>query len=529
MKAKRNLLAVLILLCLCVLGIGCKTDTSDRVDPVKMKSGGITDWKEKPVICLLIDSIMDKYLRQAIDEGRAPAMAFLLKNGHYYPRVVSSFPTMSVTIDSSLMTGTYADKHHVPGLIWYSSKENRMIYYGNGMKEALKIDQTQVAMDAVYHLNQVQLNKKTKTIHEELAEKGKDSASINGIIFRGTTEHTLTMPKWVANSTKLPHQFQVTGPKWLSYATLAQLDRANDRNTRIWDKFGMNNAFTAQETAYLIKQNQLPSFTIAYVPENDNLLHRKGPAELDGVEDADKAVQEMLDAFGSWEQALKSAVWMVLGDSAQSYVYDNRDQAIIDLRRLLYPYRIAKINQQVGAGDQLVISSNERMAYVYAIDEAVSLPDLIHLLKSEERLDIIAMKDGKYIRVTAGKNDEMISFRPGGKYKDEYGQTWTISGDPGLMDLTIKGDRIQYGKYPDGLARLYGAMHSHEGRFVVVTVQPGYEIVGEGSPAHPNGGAHGSLHEQDSLVPLIVTGTDTRPETLRIVDMKAWILKLAGK
>jgi hypothetical protein len=39
-------------------------------------------------------------------------------------------------------------------------------------------------------------------------------------------------------------------------------------------------------------------------------------------------------------------------------------------------------------------------------------------------------------------------------------------------------------------------------------------------------GAHGALHEKDSLVPLIISGTNTRPKTLRIVDIKDWILQL---
>lgn len=30
-------------------------------------------------------------------------------------------------------------------------------------------------------------------------------------------------------------------------------------------------------------------------------------------------------------------------------------------------------------------------------------------------------------------------------------------------------------------------MNSHEGRYVVVTVQPGYELVGESSPTHIGG------------------------------------------
>lgn len=524
----RNKMAIMLVLCLSLLVTGCTAESRQRINQLNAKSNSAANQNAKPVVLIIIDSLMDKPLRKAIQEGRAPAMQFLLDNGKYFPQVVSSFPTMSVTIDSTLLTGEYADRHHVPGLVWYSGKENRMIFYGNGAKEAIKIDQPQVLMDAIYQLNQVQLNKKTKTIHEKLAEKGKDSASINAVVFRGKTEHTLHMPQWIADSTSLPEQIKVTGPKRLSYAALAQQDPNNILDTAVWKKYGMNDELSAHDTAYLIKQNKLPAVTITYFPENDNVIHRKGPSELEGIEKADQALQEVLGAFDSWEQAAKNAIWIVMGDSAQSYVYDDREIAEIDLRPLLNRYRIAKINQPVKSDDQIVISANERMAYVYAKDSKVELAEIVKLLKMEEKLDIIAVKDGKNIVVAAGKSDKWFSYRPGGKDVDEYGQSWTISGSYDLADLSITNNRIKYGKYPDVLARLYGAMHSHEGRYVVVTVQPGYELIGESSPTHIGGGAHGSLHEKDSLVPLIVSGTSTRPKTPRIVDIKDWIMKLVN-
>lgn len=215
-----------------------------------------------------------------------------------------------------------------------------------------------------------------------------------------------------------------------------------------------------------------------------------------------------------------------MGDSGQTDVQEDREAATINLRSLLSDYRIAKIGQPVQAADQLVIAANERMSYIYAIDPQVSPAQVVKLLQKEDKLDIIAMKDSQNVQVTAGKSNQTFSYRPKGKFVDEYGQSWTWTGDPGLLDMTITNNRITYGKYPDVLARLYGAMHSHEGKYVVITVKPGYELAGENSPSHRGGAAHGSLHEQDSHVPILVTGTDTRPKTLRIVDLKDWILQL---
>lgn len=189
-------------------------------------------------------------------------------------------------------------------------------------------------------------------------------------------------------------------------------------------------------------------------------------------------------------------------------------------------YQIAKISKPVTPADQVVISTNERMAYIYALDSRIPLSDIVKRLQREPKLDIIARKEDEKIVVTAGKISRQFSYQPNGPYTDPYGQTWTFDGDPRLLDMTIKNNRITYGKYPDVLARLYGALNSHEGRYVVVTVRPGHELITESSPTHIGGAAHGSLHEVDSLVPLVVTGTTTGPKTLRIVDLKDWLLRL---
>jgi hypothetical protein len=47
----------------------------------------------------------------------------------------NGIPSMSVTIDSSLLTGTYPDQHKIPGLNWYDEQEKRIVNYGTGFRE----------------------------------------------------------------------------------------------------------------------------------------------------------------------------------------------------------------------------------------------------------------------------------------------------------------------------------------------------------------------------------------------------------
>ena len=113
-----------------------------------------------------------------------------------------------------------------------------------------------------------------ETIHEVLDKRGKQTASINSIIYRGNYEHALKTPKVIAKTTALPDQYNTTGPKILSFGAFIHQDA---KNIHLVNRLGLNDAFSAQELKYLLEKNILPEFTIMYFPENDHVVHIKGP------------------------------------------------------------------------------------------------------------------------------------------------------------------------------------------------------------------------------------------------------------
>jgi predicted AlkP superfamily pyrophosphatase or phosphodiesterase len=479
----------------------------------------------KHIILVVIDSLMDTPLQEAIKQERAPALQFLIKHGQYFPNVVSSFPTMSVTIDSSLLTGTYPDRHRVPGLVWYDENEGRIINYGNGKREIVKLGVKPVLQDSLYKLNNEHLSQHVKTLHEELAADGKQSASINVVVYRGNFPHQLNLPKTAAFLNILPENLKTYGPAWFSYGSLSYVNPNNQKNY-IWQKYGFNDKFSSEELKYLIQSGKLPPFTIVYFPDNDHSVHKNGPMDIKGIEQADRQIQEIFGTYNSWESAIKNAVWIVMGDSGQASIGGSRKESFIRLPSLLSLYRITKLRERVQKEDQILLCVNERMAYIYSIDKYVPLARIAGHLQKDDRIDVIAWKEGEIIHVIEGGKEGVLSFRPGGQYVDPYQQRWSLQGKLSILDISTKGNQMTYHDYPDALARLYGALHSHPGRYLVVTARPGFELVGESSPTHLNGGGHGSLHKQDSLVPMLVTGTDSSPKHLRIVDIKDWILKM---
>ncbi|MBD8037853.1 alkaline phosphatase family protein [Solibacillus sp. A46] len=496
------------------------------VSPIKDLDDVSVNSSDKPIILIAVDSLMSDPLQKAIQEGKAPAFEFLINNGHYNREIISSYPTMSVTIDSTLLTGTYSDQHNIPGLIWFKEDENRMISYGSGIGEIWNNGVRNVVRDSVIHLNENHLSKNVQTIHEEMAIRKLPSASINGLLYRGSFEHRLNVPRLITMTKLLPKEVKVNGPSLFSLGALSQYSPENNRHKYVWNRLGVNNKFTAQEVKYLIEQKKLPPFTLAYLPDADASIHKHGPEDLKGIEKADQALQEILSSFPSWEEAIQKATWVVLGDSGQSSVGKDKDHSLIDLNKLLNNYTFWEGKKNDG---QLAIAVNERMAYIYVKDPQVKILEVVRNLKGEERIGFIAWKDDQTNYVVNSVSDEELTFSPNGKYVDDYEQSWQIAGNTSILDLQLTNEgHIQYQDYPDALARLHGALHSQLGRVIIVDAKPSYEFIEKHSHDHAGGGAHGSLHRADSIVPMIVTGTNESPLPNRLVDVKKWILQLLG-
>jgi predicted AlkP superfamily pyrophosphatase or phosphodiesterase len=485
-----------------------------------------THAKKKHVIMLIVDSLMDPPLQEAVKKGKAPALRFFMEQGRYFPNVVSPFPTMSVNVDSTLLTGTYANVHKIPGLVWFHHKEKRLINYGSHIRELLKLGLVKAIKDIIYHLNAEHLSKEVKTIHEELADNGKSSASINALVYRGNTEHHLKLPKWLTFFTALDNNQKISGTDMFTYGALSQLSPWN-RYNHFWQRYGFNDKFAAQELKYLIQTNSLPAFTIVYFPDLDKSVHKNGPLDIKGIEKVDRVLQKMLNAYESWDEALKDHCWIVMGDNGQAPIDADRKKALIDLRQLLRSYRVMKLKEGIKEKDQIVLGVNERMAFIYSLNpKHLPLSDIAKTLQKDDRIDVIAWKEGESVHVISPSYDGKLIFKVAGEYIDEYEQSWSLTGNTDILNLVLKNNKIHYRDYPDALARLYSALTSHEGNYLVLSAKSGFEFIGEGSPTHVGGASHGGLHKQDSLVPMIVTGVDSSPKHLRIVDLKDWILSL---
>lgn len=486
----------------------------------------------KKVIFLLIDSLMPSDLENIVKSGKSKGLKFLFEHGYYSPECVTAFPTMTASVDATLMTGVYPDQHRIPGLIWYKSDERRLIDYVNGAKTVFKLGVKNTAKDALINLNKEHLSTKVKTIFEELTARGKTSASINFIIHRGNNKYKLKLPLILNLTTgfKLKNK-QINGPELFSLGAMCKPRLPGRKiswnyNQSIFKGFGINDAYATQVTKYIISSGHQPDVMFIYLPDHDHFLHKHINQPLKSLGKIDKFIVEILNLFGTWEKAIKENVFIIIGDHGQTKVGKEQEHNI-DLDKLLKDFKIVPIGKRADKDHEVIIANNERMAYIYPLkkdkEEAIK-----NSLLDDQRIDFVAWRSGNKIFVS-NSSGQKLDFQKGGALIDPYGVNWDINGDFSILDIRTRGNNITFYEYPDALSRLYGSLNSQNEFMYVITSKLSYEFISTSFPTHLGGGSHGSLGRVDSVVPLLISGASREPKSLlRIVDLKDYILQLVN-
>ncbi|MEB3102292.1 alkaline phosphatase family protein [Ferviditalea candida] len=483
----------------------------------------------KKVILLLVDSLMSHVLDNCIRDRTVPAFQFLISKGRYWPDCVTVFPTMTASVDSSLLTGEYPDVHRIPGLIWYEPTEKKIVNYINGWKCVQKLGVANCVEHVLHNLNEQHLSPEVTTIFEELEQQGLTSASINAIVHRASKKHKVRLPFFPDMITGFRFHNEVTGPEIMTLGALldTEIEAGIPKTVQsAMQRYGINDDYAITAVRKLIESGRQPDFTLVYLPDNDHEVHKKNPEHAEeSLVKVDRKLQTILNAFDSWEEAVERCVFIAISDHGQTRIGKSKEYNI-DLDFLLEGYKVLQLDEQENDGHELVVCNNERMAYLYPL-KLEKMQEIIRTLQRETKIDLIAWKQDRGVIVRESGSGKELSFIPGGDMFDVYGRAWTVEGSLEVLDLKLERGTIHFADYPDALSRLYGALYSQDTPVIAVTARPRYEFKSRYFPLHLNGGSHGSLHKFDSVIPLIITGTNMPiKEPTRLVDIKEIVLNL---
>lgn len=485
----------------------------------------------KNVILFIIDSLHPAALEQAMDLGHAPAMRYLAENGYLHTNCVSSFPTMTPVATSSIVTGMYADKHQVPGFIWYDPSTKWFVNYGATVRAILKMGPDQILKNLLWSLNGEHLSQKVSTIYEKLGEYGLTSGSVNFFIHRARTQYQANVPFLLRMASHFKfYREKIAGPEILTLGELIQpsfTKPARRLPVGPFNRFGFNDIFSGKIAANIIKDGKQPHFLLVYLPDNDKYSHVHGPQNsLPSIARADRQIRGVLDAFGPWEKALQDNVIIVTGDHAQTAIGKNQEH-IIDLDKILSRFRRLALRNRSDERTELALCPNERMAIIYVLNnKRPVLQHVAEILARDSRHTQIAWRDkfNRYKVLKGGSEKELVFWRKG-QVEDVHGYTWGYEGDLDVVDAKLDDHgKVIFNEYPDAFKRLQSALDARRGTRIVLSAAPGYEYRAEGAPIHPGGGSHGSLQREDSCVPLIISGSDVNIANPRIIDIFPYIL-----
>ncbi|GAE25650.1 hypothetical protein JCM9140_1657 [Halalkalibacter wakoensis JCM 9140] len=159
---------ILYTLLACML-LGCQQERPEGASLIQSTE----DSQDKNVIVVVIDSMTEAVLNAGMENNSLPALSYLADRGQVYHDIVAPFPSMSVAIESTLMTGSSVGEHQVPGLVWYDPDGDVIVDYGSTLSKYWKLGINDTLMNTLVHLNTNHLSPQVDTIYEEVKKEIK--------------------------------------------------------------------------------------------------------------------------------------------------------------------------------------------------------------------------------------------------------------------------------------------------------------------------------------------------------------------
>ncbi len=488
------------------------------------------------VLLAIIDGLGAEPLRRALADGHAPCIQALLDGGARFDEAISPFPSLTPVCLSTIITGALPDQHRIPSLGWYNRGEHRFVEYGSSFAAAKVEGRSQTIEDVILNLNHVHLAEHPPTLFERYQDEGREAASINFLLWRGRTRHTMKHDYGpVKRIGRRQGVHAVYGPDHLYFGELygksrPMLPQVGIKRPKDWG---------AGHIARWLLRNTQTEFVLLYLGQHDVASHKYGPEDTQrAIRIADRALARTVEGMGGVEQFLQECAFVLCADHGQTSVTrSERLEDVFDDIKLFQGSRAAGAEHA-----ELAIVPSNRFAMAYRVREG-SPSDLWVAERALESsgVDIAMYVDEGEVVIRSASRGELRARRAdmhgarGGLITERAARAgepdrWQLNGDLGVLDIELDGDQIVYGAYPDALMRISAALRCVNTGDVLVSAALGTEFEDIGGRSH-DGGSHGSLLAGDSVAPLITSGVGmpgAAPGWWRLADIAGIVAQHAG-
>jgi hypothetical protein len=418
---------------------------------------------------------------------------------------------------------------------WYHRVERRYIEYGSSWEAMRAFGLLRSLYDTVYNMNMSHLSDEVTTIFEQLGDRGIRTACTPFLVYRGRTRHEVGLEgllRRAAVAASFHHA--VWGPDELFYAELYSSRPVSCKPTL--GRPGTRDEYSGCAARELVAAEAY-DFIFFSLPDHDYHSHKLGPdSAVESFAKADRALGEFIDAAGGIDAFLDEHGVIVVADHAQTEVTRTLPLA----GALSAQWRVLQPNDEHPEQAELAVSPSSRAAGVYFLKdgppEKRAHSRVQRTLDELEGVDLVCRLSGRDgdppqldgVSELAEDLEAVIStptaelrFQPGSQVADRRGNRWDIDGDLAALAGSSAGGSFESHEYPNALERVWSALHAPHAPDLLVSAQPGYELVDWGGVSHAPGGSHGALDRGDSLAPLVLVGLDEAG----ISDREQWTLR----
>lgn len=316
----------------------------------------------KKLVLIVIDGLPAGTFEAAVEEGSAPTLARLAREGSYR-RAVSTFPSLTPVCLSTLATGAGPDVHEIPHLVWWHRGEHRLVEYGSSFGAIRAAGLTRALRDAIVDMNRRHLAEGARTLFEAVEDAGLVPAAVNFTCYRGRTRHSANLPGVPA----------VLGPRRFFFFNLFESDETGAPLAVRNRASGTVDAYAAAVGRWLVVRDGF-DFLVYYLSDFDFASHMLGPEEARrGLARTDAHVGTLVEAAGGLDEFLDRYGVVVCSDHGQTRVT-----------------RTARLEDAYAGLEGVRVTASNRAAMVYGDDP----PALLARLEGHPAVDVAAFLDG---------------------------------------------------------------------------------------------------------------------------------------
>lgn len=470
---------------------------------------------QQRLLLVVIDGLGAAPLRRAIDEGHAPHIASLIAHGARFDEAISPFPSLTPVCLATIVTGAGPDLHRIPSLSWYQRGQGRFVEYGSSFAATGVEGARRTIEDVILNLNHVHLADDPPTLFESFQDAGSTAASINFLLWRGRTRHTVKHDyRPVSAIAKRQKVHAVYGPDHLYFgelygATRPLIPQVGIKRPKDW--------IGGLIARHLLSSDDAPRFVLLYLGQHDAASHKLGPDETQrSIRKADRAMGRIVEEMGGEESFLRAFGFVLCADHGQTNVPIGNGFRI---EQVFDDVRLFRGSRASSASDcDMAISPSNRFAMAYRLgDRAPDERWIATRAQESPAVDVVAFAEDGRIVVRRGDGElhaRRVPESSAGTVTTERSaradtaEHWLVEGDLDVLELEREGSLIGEGRYPDALHRIDAALRCVNTGDVLFSGTEGWEFVDIGGGSHAGGGSHGSLLDGDSIAPLVWAGLE---------------------